>query len=85
VPQRLYQSVQTSPNLDHRSDGETLGFSKGGCGVRVIDAIENRLSGLVGGDDLMFVRAAVSTFSLRIEVGYSFGSHVGSWGVDLLT
>jgi hypothetical protein len=36
--------------------------------VLLVDAVQNRLSGLVGGDDLMFVDTLVSTFSLRIEV-----------------
>ena len=83
MPQRSYQPVQLSPGLFHRT-GETLSFSKGGCGVRVVDAVRNRLSGLVGGDDLMFMDTAVSTFSLRIEVSYSFRLHVGGWGVDSL-
>lgn len=81
MPQRSYQPIQLSPGLVHRR-GETLSFSKGGCGVRVVDAVRNRLSGLVGGDDLMFMDAVVSTFSLRIEVSYSFGPQVGAWGVD---
>ena len=49
--------------------GETISFSKGGCGIPLRDAVENRLSGLVGGDDLMFDGFNVSAFSLRIEVG----------------
>ena len=67
VPQRPYIPIQMSPDLGQRN-GETLAFSKGGCGIRLVDAVQNRLSGLVGGDDLMFVDAPVSTFSLRIEV-----------------
>lgn len=68
VPQRPYIPVQTSPDLS-QLNGETLTFSKGGCGIHLVDAVKNRLSGLEGGDDLMFVDAPVSTFSLRIEVG----------------
>ena len=48
--------------------GEVVAFSKGGCGIPLRDAVENRLSGLVGGDDLMFDGFNVSAFSLRIEV-----------------
>jgi len=47
--------------------GEVVVFSKGGCGIPLKDAVENRLSGLVGGDDLMFDGFNVSAFSLRIE------------------
>lgn len=71
VPQRPYQPIQLSSDLCHHS-GETLYFSKGGCGLPVLDAVQNRLSGLEGGDDLVFTDAAVSTFSLRIEVSCSF-------------
>jgi len=67
VPQRPYNPAHLPPDLCHR-DREILSFSKGGCGIRVVDAVSNRLSGLVGGDDLVFVNTAVSTFSLRIEV-----------------
>ena len=67
MPQRPYNPVHPSSGFCHL-DGETLSFSKGGCGIHVIDAINNRLSGLLGGDDLVFVNTAVSTFSLRIEV-----------------
>ena len=81
MPQRAYGPVQLLPYI---RSGETLCFSKGGCGIRVIDAANNRLSGLVGGDDLMFMNTTVSTFSLRIEVSCSFRFHVGSWGVDSL-
>lgn len=63
-------------------NGETLYFSKGGCGLPVLDAVRNRLSGLEGGDDLVFTDAAVSTFSLRIEVSFSFRY---AWGAELLT
>lgn len=66
VPQRRYQSTQISGDSDSRI-GETVTFSKGGCGIRLRDAIENRLSGLVGGDDLMFYDFNVTAFSLRIE------------------
>jgi len=66
VPQRPYIPVQMSPDLSQRN-GEIFTFSKGGCGIRLVDAVQNRLSGLVGGDDLVFVSAPVSTFSLRIE------------------
>lgn len=48
--------------------GETVTFSKGGCGIPLRDAVDNRLSGLVGGDDLMFDGFNVTAFSLRIEV-----------------
>lgn len=78
VPQRPYIPVQMSPDLSQRN-GETLTFSKGGCGVLVTDAMKNRLSGLIGGDDLMFSDAPVSTFSLRIEVRDFCTLHVGSW------
>lgn len=67
VPQRRYQSTQISMEADSRI-GETVTFSKGGCGILLRDAIDNRLSGLVGGDDLMFDGFNVSAFSLRIEV-----------------
>lgn len=67
VPQRPYIPAQMSPSLGQRN-GETLNFSKGGCGVLLVDALRNRLSGLIGGDDLMFVDAPVATFSLRIQV-----------------
>jgi hypothetical protein len=67
VPQRRYQSTQISMEGDTRI-GETITFSKGGCGILLRDAVENRLSGLVGGDDLMFGGFNVSAFSLRIEV-----------------
>lgn len=77
VPQRLYVPIQMSPD---QRNGETFTFSKGGCGIRLIDAAQNRLSGLVGGDDLMFVDVSVSTFSLRIEVSNRFDLHVGSLG-----
>ncbi|KAF9648914.1 hypothetical protein BDM02DRAFT_2009719 [Thelephora ganbajun] len=66
VPQRRYQSTQISMESDSRI-GETVTFSKGGCGIPLRDAIENRLSGLVGGDDPMFDGFNVSAFSLRIE------------------
>ena len=81
VPQRAYKPIQLSPDLCLPS-GETLCFSKGECGIRVIDAVKNRLSGLVGGDDLMFMNATVSTFSLRIEVSCS---SVSMSGVGVLT
>ena len=68
VPQRPYIPAQMSPDLDQQN-GETLTFSKGGCGICLVDAVQNRLSSLVGGDDLVFVDSPVSTFSLRIEVG----------------
>ena len=48
--------------------GERVTFSKGSCGIPLRDAVDNRLSGLVGGDDLMFDGFNVSAFSLRIEV-----------------
>ena len=83
MPQRAYKPIQLSPDLCLRS-GETIYLSKGGCGIRVIDAVGNRLSGLVGGDDLMFVNTTVSTFSLRIEVSCSSRFHIGSWGIDSL-
>ena len=67
VPQRRYQSTQISMEGDSRI-GEVVAFSKGGCGIPLKDAVENRLSGLVGGDDLMFDGFNVSAFSLRIEV-----------------
>ena len=54
--------------------GEIVPFSKGGCGIPLRDAVENRLSGLVGGDDLMFDGFNVSAFSLRIEVSPAFQS-----------
>ena len=68
IPQRRYHSTQISMETDSRI-GETISFSKGGCGIPLRDAVENRLSGLVGGDDLMFDGFNVSAFSLRIEVG----------------
>ena len=68
VPQRPYALAQVPPNI-FQQNPETLSFSKGGCGVRVVDAVANRLSGLVGGDDLMFFDATVTTYSLRVEVG----------------
>ena len=71
VPQRRYQSTQISMEGDTRI-GETVTFSKGGCGIPLRDAVENRLSGLVGGDDLMFDGFNVSAFSLRIEVCHLF-------------
>lgn len=67
VPQRRYQSTQISGDADSRI-GEMVTFSKGGCGIPLRDAVENRLSGLVGGDDLMFDGFNVTAFSLRIEV-----------------
>ena len=67
VPQRRYQSTQISGDVDSRI-GETVTFSKGGCGIPLRDAVENRLSGLVGGDDPMFDGFNVTAFSLRIEV-----------------
>lgn len=84
VPQRPYIPVQTSPDLS-QPNGETLSFSKGGCGVPLIDAVKNRLSGLVGGDDLMFVEAPVTTFSLRIEVCAYFVLLARSRGIDRLS
>lgn len=66
VPQRRYQSTQISGDADSRI-GETVTFSKGSCGIPLRDAVENRLSGLVGGDDLMFYDFNVTAFSLRIE------------------
>ncbi|KAF9790373.1 hypothetical protein BJ322DRAFT_384204 [Thelephora terrestris] len=66
VPQRLYQSTQISGDTDSRI-GETVTFSKGGCGIPLREAVENRLSGLVGGDDPMFYDFNVTAFSLRIE------------------
>ena len=71
VPQRRYQSTQISMEGDTRI-GEAVTFSKGGCGIPLRDAVENRLSGLVGGDDLMFDGFNVSAFSLRIEVCHLF-------------
>jgi len=71
VPQRPYQSTQISVESGSRI-GEIVTFSKGGCGIPLRDAIENRLSGLVGGDDVMFDGFNVSAFSLRIEVGLAF-------------
>ena len=67
VPQRRYQSTQISGDADSRI-GETVTFSKGACGIPLRDAVENRLSGLVGGDDPMFDGFNVTAFSLRIEV-----------------
>lgn len=84
MPQRAYKPIQLPPDLCLQS-GETLCFSKGGCGIRVIDTVKNCLSGLVGGDDLMFINTTVSTFSLRIEVSCSFRSHDGNRSVDSLT
>ena len=75
VPQRPYQSTQISVGSGSRI-GEMVTFSKGGCGIPLRDAIENRLSGLVGGDDIMFDGFNVSAFSLRIEVCPAFRS---SW------
>ena len=72
MPQRPYKPVQLSADLCLRN-GETVCFSKGGCGIRVIDAVNSNLNGLVGGNDLIFANTAVSTFSLRIEVSCSFG------------
>lgn len=79
VPQRRYQSTQISMEGDSRI-GETVTFSKGGCGIPLRDAVENRLSGLVGGDDLMFDGFNVSAFSLRIEVChlFLFSSFIGA-------
>jgi len=71
VPQRLYQSAHISMEPGSRI-GELITFSKGGCGILLRDAIENRLSGLVGGDDLMFHGFNVSAFSLRITVSPTF-------------
>ena len=70
VPQRRYRSTQISMENSSRI-GETVTFSKGGCGIPLRDAVENRLSGLVGGDDLMFDGFNVSAFSLRIEVRHA--------------
>ena len=67
VPQRRYRSTQISIETNSRI-GEIVTFSKGGSGVPLRDAIENRLSGLEDGDDLMFDGFNVSAFSLRIEV-----------------
>jgi len=66
VPQRPHIPAQMSPRLG-QLDGETLTFSNGGCGVLLVDALKNPLSGLIGGDDLMFVDASVTIFSLRIQ------------------
>ena len=71
VPQRPYQSTQISMESGSKI-GEIVTFSKGGCGIPLRDAIENRLSGLVGGDDIMFDGFNVSAFSLRIEVSPAF-------------
>jgi len=71
VPQRPYQSTQISVESGSKI-GEIVTFSKGGCGIPLRDAIENRLSGLVGGDDIMFDGFNVSAFSLRIEVRPAF-------------
>jgi len=73
VPQRPYQSTQISVESGSKI-GEIVTFSKGGCGILLRDAIENRLSGLVGGDDIMFDGFNVSAFSLRIEVRPAFQS-----------
>ena len=73
VPQRPYQSTQISVESGSKI-GEMVTFSKGGCGIPLRDAIENRLSGLVGGDDIMFDGFNVSAFSLRIEVRSAFRS-----------
>jgi hypothetical protein len=77
VPQRPYQPIQLSSDICLHN-GETLYFSKGGCGLPVLDAVKNRLSGLEGGDNLVFTDATVSTFSLRIEVSCSFHSASGA-------
>jgi hypothetical protein len=69
VPQRRYRSTRVSIETNSRI-GEIIAFSKGGSGVPLRDAVENRLSGLEGGDDLMFDGFNVSAFSLRIEVRY---------------
>lgn len=68
IPQRHYRSAPLSPDPTYEN-GEVITFSGGGdCGVNIVDAAEYRLSNLFGGDDLMFVNATVSTFSVRIEV-----------------
>ena len=67
VPQRRYRSTRVSIETNSRI-GEIVTFSKDGSGVPLRDAVENRLSGLEGGDDLMFDGFNVSAFSLRIEV-----------------
>jgi hypothetical protein len=67
VPQRRYRSTRVSIETNSRI-GEIITFSKGGSDVPLRDAVENRLSGLEGGDDLMFDGFNVSAFSLRIEV-----------------
>jgi hypothetical protein len=67
VPQRRYRSTRVSIETNSRI-GEIVTFSKGGSGVPLRDAIENRLSGLEDGDDLMFDGFNVSAFSLRVEV-----------------
>jgi len=67
VPQRPYRSVLSSPDQTYKKR-EVIMFSRGGCGVPIADAAENRLSGLLGGNELVFVGATVSTFSIRIEV-----------------
>jgi len=71
IPQRPYQSPHVSMEIGSRV-GEVVAFSKGRCGIPLRDAIENRLSGLVGGDDTMFHGFNVSAFSLRIEVSHAF-------------
>ena len=71
IPQRPYQSAHISMETGSRV-GEIITFSKGRCGIPLRDAVENRLSGLVGGDDTMFHGFSVSTFSLRIEVRLTF-------------
>lgn len=67
VPQRIYRSTPLSPDSTYEN-GEAIIFSRGECGVPIVDASEGRLSDLLGGDDLMFADTAVSTFSVRIEV-----------------
>lgn len=68
VPQRQYRSAPLSPDPTY-DRGEFIAFSKGGgCGVPIVEASEYQLSDLLGGEDLMFVDTAVSTFSVRIEV-----------------
>lgn len=71
IPQRPYQSTHIAMEAGSRV-GEIVTFSKGRCGIPLRDAIENRLSGLVGGDDTMFHGFNVSAFSLRIEVSPAF-------------
>ena len=67
VPQRPYRSALLFSDPTYENE-EVIVFSQGRCGVSIVDAFEGRISGLFGGDDLMFADTAVSTFSIRIEV-----------------